>query len=133
MEDLEANIGTPLSIPCEASKWKAPAVDDLKINVDVGLTRDENTFWDMLVRDCAGSVIYAAMKSEEVQVCPILAGSVIYEGLLDCARILLWLHDQNHRMTNIEMDAEMVVNCLKNQSHVSEILEVILGCRDILS
>jgi uncharacterized protein YfaT (DUF1175 family) len=46
-------------------------------NVDVGFTCDGNTFWDMLVRDCAGSVLYAAMKSEEVHVSTILAGGVI--------------------------------------------------------
>ncbi|PNY00529.1 hypothetical protein L195_g023863 [Trifolium pratense] len=68
-----------LSIPREASKWKAPAVDTLKINIDAGFTRDGNTFWDMLVRDCAGSVIYAAMKTEEVQVFPVL-GFVVASG-----------------------------------------------------
>ncbi|MCI54319.1 hypothetical protein A2U01_0075568, partial [Trifolium medium] len=47
-------------------KWKAPAIDTLKINVDAGFMRDGNTFWDMLVRNCAGIVIYAAMKSKEV-------------------------------------------------------------------
>ncbi|WJX45016.1 hypothetical protein P8452_31932 [Trifolium repens] len=39
-----ANLGTsPLSIPHEASKWKASVVNTLKINVDAGFMREMGT------------------------------------------------------------------------------------------
>ncbi|MCI17295.1 hypothetical protein A2U01_0038442 [Trifolium medium] len=57
------------------------SADTLKISIDAGFMQDGNTWWGMIVRDYAGSVIYAATESEAVQISPIFVEALECAGL----------------------------------------------------
>lgn len=54
-------------------KWRPPANDWIKINVDAGCFKDGATGWGVIVRNHKGEVLLAASKKENSSMSPTLA------------------------------------------------------------
>ncbi|KAK2373516.1 hypothetical protein QL285_074547 [Trifolium repens] len=97
------------------------------MNVDAGCFNNGKTYWGMLIRDDRGLPLFAASKSEEIQISPTLAEAMGLRWHLNLAK------ENRYENLLIELDAEVVVKCLSGRLKLAEIENVILDCSNLLS
>jgi hypothetical protein len=112
--------------PVQAESWEPPSRNVTKINVDAGCFKDGFTCWGLVGRNNEGRPLFAATKRETIKL-PVVAAEAT--SLRWCIQ---WIKE--HHMSNvvIEMDSEIVVQCLLGKSYFDTIDLIIAECLELL-
>jgi hypothetical protein len=111
-----------------ADPWCLPPTGMSKLNVDAGCFNDGFMGCGMVIRDCRGTVTFAATKLERRQGSSTLAEAL---ALRWCLQWILTTNKDGYFI--VETDSEVVVKCLQGVVRLSLIDNIILDCSDILS